>query len=40
MNIAKNQAPMASEAKRLGASLVTMDKPIGDRHSSPQVWRT
>ena len=36
----KNQAPMASEAKRAGASLVTMDSPMGDRHSSPQVCRT
>jgi len=37
---ARNQTPIMSEAKRGGASLVTMDRPTGDRHSSPQVCST
>ena len=34
----RNQAPMALPVIFLGASLVTMDRPMGDRNSSPVVW--
>ena len=33
----KSHTPMNSEAKRKGASFVTIDSPTGDRHSSPSV---
>ena len=35
--LAKNQVPIIKEDKRKGASLETMDKPIGDKHNSPIV---
>src|SRR5690606_12164391 len=36
----RNQPPMPKPTRRTGASLVTMDRPIGDRHSSPTDWIT
>ena len=30
--------PIISEAKRMGVSLLTMDRPMGDKASSPNVW--
>src|SRR5436189_6299359 len=36
----KNQPPMPKPTSRTGASLVTIDNPIGDRHSSPIDWIT
>src|SRR5512145_1328772 len=38
MPVDKNQAPMPKPTSRTGASLVTIDRPIGDRHSSPTDW--
>src|ERR1019366_8976673 len=35
--LASSQTPMKSDAKRAGASLVTMERPTGDRQSSPSV---
>ena len=35
---AKNQTPINNEANRAGANLFTMDNPIGDKQSSPNVW--
>src|SRR3954468_18828258 len=40
MPVARNQPPMPSPTRRVGASLVTIDRPIGDRHSSPTDWIT
>src|SRR6185437_6572116 len=37
--LARNQTPIKSEAKRTGATLVTYDRPTGERQSSPQVWK-
>src|SRR5699024_5027558 len=34
----RNQPPMPSPTRRTGASLVFIDSPIGDRHSSPMDW--
>ena len=34
----RNQPPMARPVSLGMASLVTMARPIGDRHSSPIVW--
>src|SRR3954464_2551785 len=34
----RNQPPMPRPTRRVGASLVTIDRPIGDRHSSPTDW--
>ena len=34
----RNHPPMAKPTRRLGASLVTIESPIGDRHSSPSAW--
>src|ERR1700756_588047 len=31
----RNQPPIPRPTRRVGASLVTIDRPIGDRHSSP-----
>src|SRR5690606_22912458 len=36
----RNQPPMPKPIRRTGASLVTIDRPIGDRHSSPIDWIT
>src|SRR6185437_625274 len=36
----RNQPPIAKPTSFGGASLVTIDKPIGDRHSSPSVCIT
>src|SRR3954464_13800117 len=33
--VERNQPPMPRPTRRTGASLVTIDRPIGDRHSSP-----
>ena len=35
--LAASQTPIMSAPRRTGASLVTMDRPIGERHSSPIV---
>jgi len=35
----RNQAPIIKDAIRRGANLVTIDKPIGDKQSSPIVWK-
>lgn len=32
-----NQTPISNEAKRAGDNLFTIDKPIGDKQSSPIV---
>jgi len=31
--------PIISEASLSGASLVTIDRPTGEMHSSPVVWK-
>src|SRR5574337_1599162 len=36
----RNQPPIAKPTSRDGASLVTIDSPIGDRHNSPSVCIT
>ena len=36
----RNQPPMPKPTSRSGASLVTIDRPIGDRHNSPIDWIT
>src|SRR5262245_14551014 len=38
MPVDRNQPPMPKPTRRSGASLVTIDRPIGDRHSSPMDW--
>ena len=40
MPVDRNQPPMPKPTRRTGASLVTIDRPIGDRHSSPIDWIT
>ncbi|KAG0734988.1 hypothetical protein G6F24_018827 [Rhizopus arrhizus] len=40
MPVDRNQPPMPKPTRRTGASLVTIDRPIGDRHSSPTDWMT
>src|ERR1700761_36578 len=40
MRVDRNQPPMPKPTRRSGASLVTIDRPIGDRHSSPTDWIT
>ena len=35
----RNQKPIKSEAIFFGETLDTMDKPMGDRHSSPKVCK-
>ena len=35
--VAKNQAPMTVLTRRVGESFVTMERPTGERHSSPVV---
>ena len=37
MAVARNQPPIIRPTSRLGDSLVTRDRPIGERHSSPMV---
>ena len=39
MKLEMNQMPMRSETKRTGAALVTYDRPVGERQSSPMVCR-
>jgi hypothetical protein len=34
----RNQTPISSEASFTGASLVTIESPMGDRSNSPKVW--
>lgn len=34
---ARNQVPIIKEERRTGASLLTILKPIGDKHNSPIV---
>ncbi len=36
--VERNQPPMPRPTRRVGASLVTIDRPIGDRQSSPTDW--
>src|SRR4029453_14234418 len=38
MPVERNQPPMPRPTRRTGASLVVIDRPIGDRHSSPIDW--
>src|SRR5690606_16366756 len=38
--VERNQPPMPKPTRRTGASLVTIDRPIGDTHSSPMDWIT
>lgn len=33
-----SHTPISNEASFTGASLETIDSPIGDKHSSPIVW--
>src|SRR6185312_8987827 len=40
IGVDRNQPPMPRPTSRTGASLVTIDRPIGDRHSSPAVCST
>ena len=35
----RNHTPIISDASRSGASLVTIDRPTGEMHSSPVVWK-
>src|ERR1700693_4544188 len=37
--IEANQTPIMNPTMRAGASLVTVESPTGERHSSPTVWR-
>jgi hypothetical protein len=37
MAVARNQPPIIRPTRRLGDSLVTSDRPMGDRQSSPMV---
>ena len=37
MAVQRNQIAIISEATRAGASLLTSDRPIGERQSSPRV---
>src|SRR5690349_4889774 len=38
MPVERNQPPMPRPTRRVGASLVVIDRPIGDRQSSPMDW--
>ncbi len=38
MAVPRNQVPIMRLTNFGGASLVTFDKPTGDRQSSPNVW--
>ena len=40
MAMDRNQQPMAMPPRRTGASLVVMERPMGDRHNSPTDWIT
>ena len=40
MPVDRNQPPIAKPTSLVGASLVVIDRPIGDRHSSPTDWIT
>src|SRR5690606_5711505 len=40
MAIDRNQPPMARPGRLAGGSLVVVDGPRGDRHSSPTDWLT
>src|SRR5687767_12428317 len=40
MPVDRNQPPMPKPTSFSGASFVTIDRPIGDRHSSPIDWIT
>jgi hypothetical protein len=40
MPVDRNQPPIAEADQTPGASLVVIDRPIGDRHSSPTDWIT
>lgn len=40
MAVLKNQPPKANPAREAGTSLLTIDKPIGDKHNSPMVCKT
>src|SRR5690606_494896 len=40
MPVDRNQPPMPRPTRRTGASLVVIDRPIGDRHNSPIDWIT
>ena len=35
----RNQTPIISDARRSGASLVTIERPTGEMQSSPIVWK-
>ncbi len=37
--LARNHTAINNEANFTGDNLFTNDKPIGDKHSSPQVWK-
>src|SRR3546814_20905473 len=39
MPVDRNQPPMPKPTRRSGASLVTIDRPIGDRHSRSEERR-
>ena len=36
--VARNHAPITVLTMRAGESLVTIESPTGERHSSPVVW--
>src|SRR6478672_8023132 len=38
MPVDRNQPPMPKPTSFIGASLVVIDRPIGDRHNSPMDW--
>src|SRR5512139_3898583 len=40
MPVERNQPPMPNPTRRIGASFVTIERPMGDRHSSPTDWIT
>jgi hypothetical protein len=39
MAFARNQTPISRDANLTGDNLATIDKPIGERHNSPNVCR-
>ena len=39
MPVERNQRPIITAANLTGVSLVTSERPIGERQSSPSVWK-
>src|SRR5262245_61420670 len=40
MPVDRNQPPMPNPTRRSGASFVTIERPMGERHNSPTDWIT